>query len=52
MLNPDQAKILKQEMKRIKKIAKNLILRKAKAYFARTHANKKYLYSTVYKFEF
>ena len=26
MLNPDQAKILKQEMKRIKKIAKNLIL--------------------------
>ena len=47
MLNPDQAKILKQEIKRIKKITKNLILHKARPYFARMHANKKYLYGTV-----
>ena len=52
MLNPGQAKILKQEIKQIKKIAKNLILRKAKPYFACTHATKKCLYGTVYKFKF
>ena len=52
MLNPEQAKIFKQEIKQIKESAKNLISCKAKPYFARTHVNKKYKYGTIYKSEF
>ena len=47
MLNPEQAKILRQEIKQIKENTKNLILQETKPYSARTHANKKYWYGTV-----